>query len=363
MAYGTINAEQLTTQSGYTLGAGNASSFKNRIINGAMRIDQRNAGAAVTLSVEKYAVDRFSSRAMTSTNSTAQQSSTAPAGFNKSLLYTVGTGAVAASTDRNYIIQAIEGNNLSDLGWGTASAQTVTFSFWVRSSITGTFGGAFSNSAQNRSYPYTYTISAANTWEQKSVTIAGDTSGTWLTDNGAGVYVFFDMGSGATYLGTAGAWASADYRGATGDTKLVATTGATFYVTGVQFEVGTVATSFDYRPYGTELALCQRYFAKNQQISGSYAQFAVGYAQNTTECWSYVKYSVPMRSSPTVTFNDILVGNNAISPLVTSIGSLGCGTDSMRVSFVTSGLTAGTFYAIGANVSSTTAFVALSAEL
>jgi len=298
MAYGVINVEQMTTQSGFTLGAGNASSFKNRIINGNMQIDQRNAGSAVTLSVEKYAVDRFSSRAMTSTNSTAQQSSTAPAGFNKSLLYTVGTGAVAASSDRNYIIQAIEGNNLSDLGWGTASAQTVTFSFWVRSSITGTFGGAFSNSAQNRSYPYTYTISAANTWEQKSVTIAGDTSGTWLTDNGAGVYVFFDMGSGATYLGTAGAWASADYRGATGDTKLVATTGATFYVTGVQLEVGTVATSFDYRPYGTELALCQRYLPAWSGSSGN-QDFCSAFNNTSTSTAYMLTHPVQTRVPPT----------------------------------------------------------------
>jgi hypothetical protein len=249
-----------------SLSAPNTFGFKNRIINGNMVIDQRNAGAAVTLSVEKYAVDRFSSRAMTSTNSTAQQSSTAPAGFSKSLLYTVGTGATAASTDRNYSIQAIEGNNVSDLGWGTANAQTVTLSFWVRSSVTGTFGGALQNSAQTRSYPYTYTINAANTFEYKSITIAGDTSGTWLTDNGAGVYMFFDMGSGATYLGTAGAWAGGDYRGAIGDTKLVATTGATFYITGVQVERGSVATSFDFRSYSTELALCQRYYEKSFNI-------------------------------------------------------------------------------------------------
>ena len=296
MAYGTINAEQLTTQSGFTLGAGNASSFKNRIINGAMVIDQRNAGAAVTLSVEKFPIDRFICRAMTATDSTSQQSSTVPAGFNKSLLYTVGTGAAPAATDRNTIVQIIEGNNLSDLGWGAAGAQTITLSFWVRSSLTGTFGGAFANGSVNRSYPFTYTISAANTFEYKTITIAGDTSGTWAKDNSAGMYVWFDMGCGSTYLATAGAWATGDYRGATGDTKLISTSGATFYITGVQLEVGTVATSFDYRSYGTELALCQRYYCK---ISGADARLGMGYNANTTQGTAVINFPVTMRTGPT----------------------------------------------------------------
>jgi len=243
-----------------TINASNDFGFKNRIINGAMVIDQRNAGAAVTLSSDLYVIDRFACRAMTSLTSTAQQSSTAPTGFSKSLLYTVGTGATAAVGDRNTIAQAIEGFNIADLGWGAAGAATVTLSFWVRSSVTGTFGGALANGTLARSYPFTYTISVANTFEYKTITVAGDTSGTWATTNSAGIYVWFDMGCGATYLGTAGAWAGADYRGATGDTKLVATTGATLYITGVQLEKGSTVTSFDYRPYGTELALCQRYY-------------------------------------------------------------------------------------------------------
>jgi hypothetical protein len=286
----------------------NTFGFKNRIINGAMVIDQRNAGAAVTLSDEKFPLDRFICRAMSSTNSTAQQSSTVPAGFNKSLLYTVGTGAVPAVGDRNLIFQIIEGYNFSDLGWGAAGAQTVTLSFWVRSSLTGTFGGALANGGLTRSYPFTYTINAANTFEYKTITIAGDTTGTWLTTNGNGVIVWLDMGCGSTYLGTAGAWASADYRGATGDTKLISTTGATFYITGVQLEVGTVATSFDYRPYGTELALCQRYcyVATNPMFIGSaYASNLVARAQQ--------QFPVTMRATPTTTFSGTIAwlsGNN-----------------------------------------------------
>jgi hypothetical protein len=295
--------------------APNTFGFKNRFINGNMVIDQRNAGAAVTLSVEKFPVDRFICRAMTATDSTAQQSSTVPAGFNKSLLYTVGTGAAPAATDRNTIVQIIEGNNLSDLGWGAAGAQTITLSFWVRSSLTGTFGGALANGSVNRSYPFTYTISAANTFEYKTITIAGDTSGTWAKDNGAGMYVWFDMGCGSTYLGTAGAWASADYRGATGDTKLISTTGATFYITGVQLEKGTQATSFDFRSIGQELLLCQRYYWKT--LGGGNESIGIaGYNVAGNALWGQFSLPVTMRATPTVTVNGTWAVSNTGQPTI-----------------------------------------------
>jgi hypothetical protein len=243
--------------------------FKNRIINGAMVIDQRNAGASVAFGTGyAYYVDRWQGKLTSGSGSpTIGQSLTAPAGFTNSLLMTNGTGASPASTATNAIQQSIEGYNIADLGWGTANAKSVTLSFWVRSSLTGTFGGALENT-NSRSYPFTYTISSANTWEQKTVTIAGDTSGTWLTTNGLGIQVWFDLGSGSTLQGTAGAWAGADYRAATGCTQFVANTGATFYITGVQLEKGSTATSFDYRPYGTELALCQRYCFRLDAASG-----------------------------------------------------------------------------------------------
>jgi hypothetical protein len=343
----------------------NTPAFRNRLINSDMRIDQRNAGASVNTAAGAftYTLDRWSYYAGQASKFTLQQSTTVPSNYKNSIAITSSSAYAVVAGDVFSIQQPIEGLNISDFGWGTSTASTVTLSFWVRSSLTGTFGGSIMNSAFNRSYPFTYTISTANTWEQKSITITGDTSGTWLTTNGVGLYLILGLGVGSTYSGTAGAWSGSQLWSATGATSVVGTNGATFYITGVQLEKGSTATSFDYRSYGTELALCQRYYAKNQQISGSYTQFAVGYGQNTTDCWAYMKYPVSMRSSPTVTFNDILVGNNAISPAVSSIGSLGCGTDSMRVSFVTSGLTAGTFYVVGANVSSTTAFVALSAEL
>jgi hypothetical protein len=156
--------------------------------------------------------------------------------------------------------QRIEGFNVSDLGWGTASAQAVTLSFWVRSSLTGTFGGSFQNNAENRGYPFTYTISSANTWEQKTVTVAGDTTGTWLTNNGTGILLGFSLGTGSTNSGTAGAWAGANYSSATGAVSVVGTSGATLYITGVQLEAGSVASPFERRDYGRELIMCQRYY-------------------------------------------------------------------------------------------------------
>jgi len=273
----------------------NYDGFKNRIINGAMVIDQRNAGASVTLNNnEQYITDRFIVRATNSTSSTAIRSTTVPSGFKNSLLITIGTGATAAGT--NYIAQKIEGLNVYDLNWGSASAATVTLSFWVRSSLTGTFGGALQNNAGNRSYPFTYTISLANTFEQKSITIAGDQSGTWLTDTSTGIALIISLGEPAGNLGTAGAWAGADYRGATGQTNLVATSSATLYITGVQLEKGSTATSFDYRPYGTELNLCYRYYQKLGDL---------GWSTSTAYAANRVLFCIPLpvatRATPTVT--------------------------------------------------------------
>jgi hypothetical protein len=239
--------------------------FKNRIINGAMGVSQRYATASTSLTTSlAYYIDRFTMiKGTAGATATVAQSSTAPTGFANSMLITVGTGASTGAADLNYAAQLLEGNNVFDLSFGTASASSVTFSFWVRSSLTGTFSGCLNNgvtSASGRSYPFNYTISSANTWEQKTITIAGDTSGTWATNTSAGMQVVWDLGSGSGYAGTANAWATSFYPKATSSSNLIATSGATFYITGVQLEKGSTATSFDYRPYGTELALCQRYY-------------------------------------------------------------------------------------------------------
>lgn len=311
MSYGTVQAEKVTTESGYSLGAGNASSFKNRIINGNMAIDQRNSGASVTVTTSTgYTLDRWQAYASQSSKYSVQQNAgsvTPPSGFAYYLGATSLSAYSVTSTDIFTIRQIIEGYNIADLNWGTANAKPIVISFWVYSSLTGTFGGAICNNGQTRSYPFTYTISSANTWEFKTVSIAGDTSGTWNTSSGRGIDLFLSLGVGSTYTGTAGAWAGTAYYNATGATSVVATNGATFYITGVQLEVGTVATSFDFRPYGTELALCQRYF----QSWGGETQYTC-FAQGTS-----------MSSGTQIICNMIPIVQMRVGPSFSSTGQFG----------------------------------------
>ena len=341
-----INGSSGATQSA-SFDSASTFGFKNRIINGAMMIDQRNAGASVTPTTSAYTLDRWQANISTSSKFSVQQSSTAPTGFIKSLVATSLSAYSVGASDYFSITQPIEGLNISDFGWGAAGASTVTLSFWVRSSLTGTFGGALQNSAFNRSYPFSYSISSSNTWEQKTITIAGDTSGTWLTTNGVGIYVQLGLGVGTTYSGAAGSWAASNYVSATGATSVVGTNGATFYVTGVQLEKGTAATSFDYRPYGTELALCQRYYYKT--LPGSQITFqSGGVAYSTTASRTSIPFVVPMRTAPSAleqsgTANNYAVLNNGGWTTCSAVPAFAAAsTDGISVTFtVASGLTAG----------------------
>lgn len=283
---------------------------RNKIINGAMVIDQRNSGSSVTSTNDSYTVDRWAAGYGSPVNAfTIQQSSTVPAGFKNSMLITAGTGASASSAGYAYLRQPIEGFNTADLSWGTASASPITISFWVRSSLTGSFGIVVRNSAGDRAYGATFTIYAANTFEYKTITISGDTSGTWLTSNGIGLHLFFDLGVGSNYNVTAGSWQSfSNAIGVTGTTKLTATTGATLYITGVQLEKGTSATPFEYRNYQQELAMCQRYCyvltrTTTQASGGNLDTFG-----GVGNCWStvgqfYIQHPVKMRTAPSTTFS------------------------------------------------------------
>jgi hypothetical protein len=277
--------------------------FKNRIINGAMVIDQRNAGASVTPATGAYTLDRWAVEMSQASKFSVQQNAgsvTPPTGF-KNYLGATSLSAYTVGASEYFVIgQAIEGYNIADLAFGTADAATVTLSFWVRSSLTGTFGGTVLNSGASRNYVFSYTINAANTWEQKTVTITGDTSGTWLTTNGAGLFVRFSIGAGSSVTGTAGSWSGTTYRSVTGQTSVVGTNGATFYITGVQLEKGSTATSFDYRPYGTELALCQRYFVKTNTSNIQRCGGLWGTTYTSTAGHLTGLLPVPMRTAPTV---------------------------------------------------------------
>jgi len=314
----------------------------NRIINGDMRIAQRTTSALTVDNDEDFPVDRTNVRCNRSgLSATSQQSSTAPTGFNNSIYINVTTGASASSTDRGYILQKIEGYNVADLMFGTANATPMTFSFWVRSSLTGTFSGAFQNNAQNRSYVFTYTISSANTWEKKTISLTADTTGTWDSTSSAGLFVQLDLGMGSSLQsGTTGSWISGDYRGATGAVAVFANSGATFYTTGWQLEKGSTATSFDYRPYGTELSLCQRYY----QVSTS----GIGWSNSTTISTVMLSLFCPMRAAPsaslingTNTFLDSGVAQRDVITVNSINSTIGIPALGVKMDITTSSTTAG----------------------
>ena len=297
--------------------------LKNRIINGAMVIDQRNAGASVTPTANQYTLDRWFFYVTQASKITTQQnqgSVTPPAGFSNYLGITSSSAYTPVTGDNFLVAQYIEANNVSDLAWGTANAKTVTISFWVRSSLTGNFGLVVQNApSYNYSYPILYTISSANTWEQKTITIPAPTAGTWATSgSGIGMSLIFSVGIGTTYAGTSGAWAAANYNGVTGQTNVVATNGATFYITGVQLEQNTSATPFERRLYNQELANCQRYYYRIKATGNNYDMTGAGLVYATTACVCYAPFPVLMRTSPTAieqsgTASDYKVLNAAAS--------------------------------------------------
>lgn len=307
-----VTANGLQDANGASLRGG---SFRNLIINGDMRIDQRNAGASVTANDYEYYADRWKFLAQANGKMSIQQVTDAPTGFSNSLLFTTTSAYTPPSSAVFAISQWIEGYNTAHLKFGTANAKTVTLSFWVKSSLTGTFGGALQNSAANRAYPFEYTISSANTWEQKTITVSGDTTGTWVgSTNGTGLKVIFSLGSGATFSDTAGVWSgTSNIYSATGAVQVVATASATWNVTGIQLEVGEGASDFEFLPYDVQLARCQRYYEKSYNdgtalgtATTTGAQGAQGpQGQTTTSAvGSYINFVTQKRTTPTIVSYD-----------------------------------------------------------
>ena len=365
MSYGQVNADVIgTSVAGSNLGAGNASIMKNRCINGDMRIDQRNAGASVTPTDGQYTLDRFVCRQTTASKFSVQQNAgsiTPPVGFTNYLGVTSLSAFSVGAGDIFQVAQNIEGFNVADLGWGSSNAKTITLSFQVYSSLTGTFGGCISNGANTRSYPFNYSIPVANTWTAISITIAGDTTGTWLTTNGIGMQVKIGLGVGSTYSGTAGSWSANGYNSSTGATSVVGTNGATFYITGVQLEVGSSATGFEYRQYTTELSLCQRYYWQ-QNYTQTNGRFGMGTSTGSFTDGYQIALPVTMRASPTAVLSNVGLYDGSATYTIASTGS-NYSTNSLLSYQVTnsSAITAGKsvqFYAINSS-----AYVSASAEL
>ena len=331
----------------YGDGSGSPLVFRNKLINGDMRIDQRNSGATITPTTSPaqagYSVDRWRYFISQSSKVSFAQSSVAPAGFTSSLLCTSTSAYSVISSDVFQIGQIIEGLNVADLSWGTSDAKPVTISFWVRSSLTGLTGGSIVNVDGTRSYPFSYSVNAANTWEYKQVTVVGDTTGTWAKNNTQGLRLRFNLGSGSAQVGTAGAWAAGDYNGPTGAISLVGTSGATLYITGVQLEAGTSATPFEQRPIGMETSLCQRYCI---QYGGDnlFNQFVLGFATSTTAATSTLYLPQKMRSTPTLTTaGGIQVSDGVTATGVTGISVFASGSSTQIICIslaVSSGLTA-----------------------
>jgi hypothetical protein len=340
--------------------------FKNRIINGAMTIDQRNAGASVTPASGSYTLDRWQTVASQASKFSVQQNAgsvTPPAGFTNYLGITSLSAYTVGSSELFNFLQNIEGFNVADLGWGTANAKTVTLSFQVYSSLTGTFGGAFNNGG-SRSYPFTYSIPTANTWTSISITVAGDTSGTWGKTNSNGIQIWFSLGCGSSQSGTAGAWSGSNFVSATGATSVVGTNGATFYITGVQLEVGSTATSFDYLDYGRSLIQCQRYFQTWLKGTGTGTLPYWGSSGGgTTGVEGPFALLQQMRTTPTYTINALeLYDGGASTYVVTAVVNFGSSNQTPRLGFsVASGLTSNRlYYVLPSNIN---AYFFASAEL
>jgi len=361
-----------TPQEAFSLiGAGR----RNRIINGDMQIDQRYNGSLFS-SANEFIVDRWTGNwyAPAGGSYSGQQVSDAPAGFRNSLRIT--TTATPSNNNDAYfqIFQVIEGYNIADLMMGTANAKTFTCSFWVKSSVTGTYSICFfNNQATVRAYNTTYTINSANTWEYKTITVPGDTSttGTWGSTNGQGLGVFFDMGSGTNQEASANSWVTSNTRRISETVRLINTNGATWQVTGVQLEEGKVATPFEYRSIGEELALCQRYYQRIGKVSsdGNTSRTIMLGAYTSTRAFGGLPISVAMRTrTPTITYSNLYLESFSLASFLaityfSRYGDMGIDGSFFGVEAnVASGLSSGSPYYISFP-SGQNAFLALDTEL
>lgn len=321
----TYGGDKITFDDGSSIASG-LTNFRNRIINGDMRINQRGNTSYSINSGNIYTVDRWEAvESHANSVYSVQQSSDVPtgSGFSNSAIITITTAGTTGAGDVSIFRQNIEGFNVGDFDFGTASAKTISLSFWVKSSVTGTYALAVSNSANNRHYIRHYTINSANTWEYKTVTIPGDTTGTWLKSNDVGLRLKFTLAAGTTYQGTVDTWNAGDVIGTSSSVNLTSTLNATWQITGVQLEVGSFATTFERRPHGLELAMCQRYFVSLLLGYCSLPSMVI----SSGNMLGSAQTPVTMRTTPSVSSNRgaNMVDTNNTTPLTTSAAFIGGG--------------------------------------
>lgn len=293
---------------------------RNLITNGAMVFSQRNGTSVVTLNAAGsviYEFDRWRRQVQQNGKLTLQQVTDAPVGFGYSIKATTAS-AISPNTGADYYIlnHTIEGFNTAHLAYGTSSAKTTTLSFWVKSTLTGQWSGVIKNNAQDRAYTFPYHINSPSTWEYKTVTIPGDTSGTWIgATNGIGLQLTMDLGTARTGLhGALNAWTATNSYAAPTGVRLVQNAGATWQITGVQLEVGKVATPFEHRSYGEELALCQRYYERLNGPAGWYNAHGYG-----TNIYLVIEWKVPKRTAS----GSVYYSNTNFASMITAYGTTG----------------------------------------
>jgi hypothetical protein len=341
-------------------------SWRNRIINGDMRVAQRGT-AAVTyvLNDVNWPVDRWrTGNTVTTGGATVQYSTDAPSGFASSLLSTVTSTGSPAAAQALSLIQLIEGSNIYDFGYGTASAKTITLSFWVKASLQGTYcvslrGGSL--------YSYVAEVAVTASWQRKTITIPGPALGVWPTNNINGLTLAFALSSASTYITTPNAWVSGNYIATANQVNFLGTSGATFQITGVQLEVGSVATPFEVLPYEKQLELCQRYYARLSSLSGNNVGFGAGVtfqgaSTSPNAAFVYLKYPQQMRATPTVAQSGTGVYNTAIRTL-SSTSSPYYGSDSLSINLSTATNTQTVGQGVLWTGNSSTAYIELNAEL
>ena len=275
---------------------------RNLVHNGEFIVSQRDFSSAVTQAAEAFTIDRWKTRMSSGSDFSVQQVADAPAGFYNSAKITSLDATTVGASDYYQFQHCIEGYNINPANVGTTTAKPLTLSFHVKSSLTGTFSVCFSNNAGDRFLAQNYTISSADTWEKKTISIPAITTGSWNRDSTAGLFIYFTLGAGSGTLQSTGSWGTSFGRGGTGGANVVATNGATWQITGVQLEVGSQATAFEHRSFAEELRLCQRYYFQGDgQEPGASLNAYYGSAYSSSNAMVNIYFPTTMRAKPTVT--------------------------------------------------------------